>query len=95
MTKFKTLRGLAGYLVRKEGEMTAKKSRAKIGDTVQMLGVLSDLTFDQHAEVVNNGNKTEACSEVLGWVNIHFANDLLIFEGAKRWLKKNKQTKRR
>ena len=47
MIKFKTLRGLAGYLVRQEGKMTAKKSRAKIGDAVQILNALCDIIYLQ------------------------------------------------
>jgi hypothetical protein len=92
MTKFKTLRGLAGYLVRQEGKMTAKKSRAKIGDTVQMLGVLSDRMFDDYVDDMFGGDTARAYPYVSSW-GYHFVEDFLIQEGAKRWKRAQKVKK--
>lgn len=94
MTKFKTLRGLAGYLVRQEGKMTAKKSRAKIGDTMQMLGVLSDLFFQQSLQ----DNPTLPADELYEYIIRNDDNgdvdSVILYEGAKRWKRAQKGKKK-
>jgi len=90
MKRFKTVRGHVGYLCKLEGG----KSQAKIHDAIQILNhhydlMLEDLILSEVyslEEVKSFAHKTDKTSSPIV--------DLFMQAAAKRWLKKNKQTKR-
>ena len=56
MKQIKTIRGLASLIGKKEG----KRSQARIGDIREILGILSDLFWEEYISsdiLINNGER--------------------------------------